>query len=277
LIDDYIKLTNPYGESITLISYRSIIAFEVRKTRREELKKNMNYINRSNFESLLHRFYRNVVYGEYKITVKREVKPNDTRHFAFCSLLMQGISPIEIARLGGHSRIESQYHYSNHTEYFIDIEVKKLTDGFKLKDGRIQRSTFQGHEITFEDIEDRSFQFPSKNNKTRYPMEIGFCTDELQRCESDECLLCKHWWIHPNDLVEVKPLIQKKILERKQKIIEIGNFLKNLNENLTTDMLLKDEAHPNTFTKIETEAASIQEFLEEIARLEILKGVDDDE
>ncbi|UYY98658.1 site-specific integrase [Peribacillus frigoritolerans] len=275
LIDDYIQLTNPYGESKTLISYRSIL--EVNHTAGRGNKVDMNYFNRHNFESLLKRFYKDVVYGEYKKSVEREVRPNDTRHFAFCSLLMQGISPIEIARLGGHSSLEAQYHYSNHTEYFIDVEIKKLIDGFKFIDGKIRGTTFEGKEITFEDIEDRSLQFPSKDNKTRYPMEIGFCTDELQRCESEECILCKHWWIHPKDLEELKPLVEEKILERKQKIIEMGNFLKNLNESFTTEMIKQNEVYPNTFTKMKTEAASIQEHLVEIARLEILKGDNDDE
>ena len=247
LIDDYIQLTKPYGESKTLISYRSILALEKTSTTRRR-KINMNYFHLKSFGSLLKGFYREVVYGEYKKSVKREVRSNDTRHFAFCSLLMQGISPIEIARLGGHSTLEAQYHYSNHTEYFIDVEVKKLIDGFKRKDGELRGTTFEGQEITFEDIEERSFQFPSEENKTRYSMEIGFCTDEFQRCESEKCMLCKHWWIHPEDLVELKPLVEKKILERKQKIIEMGNFLKNLNESLTTEMIKQNEVHPNTFT-----------------------------
>lgn len=276
LIDDYIQLTNPYGESKTLISYRTLLALAKEQTGRWG-KRNRSYFNRNNFKGLLKKFYKEVVYGEYQESIKREVRPNDTRHFAFCSLLMQGISPIEIARLGGHSTIETQYHYANHTEYFIDVEVKKLTDGFKFKNGKIEGNTFEGQEITLGDIENKSLQFPSMDNKTRYQMEIGFCTDELQRCESEECMLCKHWWIHPEDLVEEKPLIQKKILERKQKIIEIGNFLKNLNENLTTEMIKQNEVHPNTYNKMKTEATSIQEHLEEIARLEILKGDSDDE
>lgn len=276
LIENYRQLTAPLGESKTLISFRAILALEEKNTSRR-MKVDWNYFSKHNFRVLLQRFYREVVYGEYNLSVEREVRPNDTRHFAFCSLLMQGISPIEIARLGGHSTIEAQYHYSNHTEYFIDIEVKKLIDGFKRKDGKIKGTTFEGNEITFEDIERKSFQFPSKENKTRLPMEIGFCTDKLQNCESEECMLCSHWWIHPEDLVKARPLIEKKIRERKQKIIEMGNFLKNLNESLNTEMLIQNEVHPNIYTKMKTEASSIHEHLVEIARLEILKGDNGDE
>lgn len=75
--------------------------------------------------------------------------------------------------------------------------------------------------------------------------------------------------------MEVKQLIEAKIRERKQKIVEMGNFLKNLNESFSTEMLKQNEVHPNAFTKMRTEAISIQEHLEEIARFEMLKGVDD--
>jgi len=216
-------------------------------------------------------FYKEVVYGEFEKTVIREVRPNDTRHFAFCSLLMQGISPIEIARLGGHSTIEAQYHYSNHTEYFIDIEVKKIIDGFIRQDGKL-RGAFEGHEISFEDIERNSFKFPLNN--TRLPMEIGYCTDELQRCESEECMLCRHWWIHPLELVDSKSEIEEKITKRKQKIIEIGNFLKNINDNFKATMV--SDVDPGVFTTLETNAASVQEHLVEIARLTMLIGGDFD-
>src|SRR5699024_2662081 len=152
LIDHYIRLTDPHGESKTLISYRTLLMLAKKHTGRWG-KKDRSYFNRHNFTRLLESFYREVVYGKYQNSINREVRPNDTRHFAFCSLLMQGISPVEIARLGGHSTIETQYHYANHTEYFIDVEVQKLTDGFKLKNGKIEGNTFEAQEITLGDIE----------------------------------------------------------------------------------------------------------------------------
>lgn len=269
LVDNYIQLTNQYGKSKTMLSHKTLRAIDEGTSRFR--KRDSEYFNRMVFSSLLSRFYKEVVYGAYKKSIEREVRPNDTRHFAFCSLLMQGISPIEIARLGGHSTIEAQYHYSNHTEYFIDIEVDKLIKGFKRKDKELRGTTLDGNEISFRDIEKRSYQFPSNN--TRLPMEFGFCTDEFQRCQSTECMLCNYWWIHPEELVKIKPRIEEKILERKQKITEIGNFLKNLNESFTNSDSKVSDVDPNIFKKIETEATSVQEHLEQIARLELLKGV----
>lgn len=271
LIYSYMDLTNKYGETKTLLSYRAIVALEDSCTGRLN-KNNVNYFNRINFKALLKKFYKDIVYKEFKKTVTREVRPNDTRHFAFCSLLLQGLSPIEIARLGGHSTLEAQYHYSNHTEYYIDLEVKKLIENFRLQNIKENEKSFKSNEISLSDIENKSLQFPSKENNTRQPMEIGFCTDELQRCESEECMLCKHWWIHPRDIENVKPIIQNKILKRKKKIVELSNFLKNLNEELTKEMVRNNEIHPDINSKLKTNSLSIRAHIEELARLEILKG-----
>ncbi|RDW16120.1 hypothetical protein CWR48_18210 [Oceanobacillus arenosus] len=272
LISEYIHHTETYGVSKTLVSYRAYKELN-EYSNRNPSKKDEDYFNSNIFKSLLRKFYKDVVYGEYNETVERKVRPNDTRHFAFCSLLMQGLSPIEIARLGGHSTIEAQYHYSNHTEYFIDIEVDKLIKSFMNKDGEM-KGVFEGNEITYDDIDKKSKNFPDKKIEL-LKMEIGWCKDELQRCESVECMLCKHWWIHPKELVKIRPVIQDKIRERKQKIVEMGNFLKNLNESFTETMV--SDTDPNLYTTMETKAASIQEHLEEIARLEMLKGVDIDD
>ncbi|MFJ7819002.1 hypothetical protein ACIQYX_24630 [Bacillus toyonensis] len=73
----------------------------------------------------------------------------------------------------------------------------------------------EGNEIAFAGIETKSFHFPSPYNQTRIPMEFSFCTNKLQPCQSEECVLCEHWWNHPEQLAEVKPLIEQKIFGRK--------------------------------------------------------------
>ncbi|BCD15390.1 hypothetical protein [Bacillus cereus] len=72
-------------------------------------------------------FYRAIerVY-DFKVEQEYQLRPNDTRHLAFMSLMMQGYSPVEIARLGGHKTIQTQVHYSSHKEYWVDSEVFKL-------------------------------------------------------------------------------------------------------------------------------------------------------
>lgn len=125
MIGHYIDLTNQYGKTDTLISYLSIMS--VKDSVRGYIQKNTKQFNRRNLETLIPRFYRTIeqVY-DFKVEQEYHLRPNDTRHIAFMSLMMQGYSPVEVARLGGHKTIQTQLHYSNHKEYWVDCEVFKL-------------------------------------------------------------------------------------------------------------------------------------------------------
>lgn len=178
LISHYIDLTNQFGKTETLISYRSIMAAET--SNRGYFQKNISQFNRANLEKLIFRFYRTIerVY-DFKVEQEYQLRPNDSRHIAFISLMMQGYSPIEIARLGGHKTIETQLHYSNHKEYWIDCEVFKLMK--KVKNTSL--STMPVGTIPDE------VKLKAYGNEGTYKqkMKIGFCKDEEQKCES----LCK--------------------------------------------------------------------------------------
>jgi len=131
LLNNYIAHTEDYGESETLISYRSLVYVDNTERRRLQ-KKDLNSFNKNNLDKLLNRFYKEVLNEYYQINIPKNQKlsPNDTRHIAFVSLMMQGISPIEVAHLGGHKTIAAQYHYSFHKEYWIDNEVFKLIKNY---------------------------------------------------------------------------------------------------------------------------------------------------
>ncbi len=58
LISHYIDLTNQFGKTETLISYRSIMAAET--SNRGYFQKNISQFNRANLEKLIFRFYRTI-------------------------------------------------------------------------------------------------------------------------------------------------------------------------------------------------------------------------
>src|SRR5699024_12053640 len=99
LLINYIELTEEYGESETLISYRSLI-YADNSGRRELQKRDLDSFNKNNLEKLLKRFYKEVINEYYQINVpfNQSLSPNDTRHISFVSLMIEGISPIEISR-----------------------------------------------------------------------------------------------------------------------------------------------------------------------------------
>src|SRR5699024_11727591 len=79
-------------------------------------------------------FYEKIVQQKFGFNISQEnqLQPNDTRHLSIFSLMMQGVSPIEIARLANHKTISMQLNYAHHTEYWIDSEVFSLLQKFKF-------------------------------------------------------------------------------------------------------------------------------------------------
>ena len=262
LIEKYIELTNPYGETATLISFRSII-FASPSNRaaytREVITRDKNRFKRSQLYSLLKWFYRklNEEYS-YHVEAENHIRPNDTRHFAFVSLMMQGYSPIEIARLGGHQTVQAQYHYSGHTEYWVDCEVFKLMK--KVKNSKIvsKETGSIPDEVKLKALE-------NSYNGFKIKMKIGYCKDEEQRCETKKCYFCSHWGISSDEYMQKKNTIRDEILVMKNNVNELAVSLHNLNKQFLYDEFSR--RNPEFLTGMKTKANAIQSEIYKLALL----------
>ncbi|MDA1539068.1 site-specific integrase [Bacillus cereus group sp. LD113LC] len=256
LIKRYIDLTNQYGKTETLISYRSIMS--VKDSNRGYIQKNLSQFNRANLEKMITRFYRTIEQKyNFKVEQENQLRPNDTRHIAFMSLMMQGYSPVEIARLGGHTTIHTQLHYSNHKEYWVDCEVFKLMK--KVKNTSLSTASVGA-------IPDE-VKLKAYGNEGTYKqkMNIGFCKDEEQKCESKRCYFCSHWGIELEEYLEKKDAIQKEILEMRNNVNEMTAALQNLNKQFLQDELSR--RNPEMLTKIKTKSNAIQSDIYRMALL----------
>ncbi len=268
LFSDYIELTDPHGTTNTLVSYRALIwADETSGYTRTAHKRDLNYFSRTILKNLIARFYDEIVRQRYHYSIGRnnEVKPNDTRHLAFISLMMQGISPIEIARLGGHQTIAAQYHYQQHTEYWVDSEVFKLMKKYKFMEQN-DKSPVKSSNIIPSEIKLKAYQ-PTKSTFKR-ELNIGYCTDELQRCQTDECILCPAWRISPEELLLKEHLIAEKYAKRRKNLEELIAFLQNVNRILLADDITRLD--PKTFTEMKSTGMQIEEEINAIAKMEVL-------
>jgi hypothetical protein len=257
LIEQYIEITDKYGKTDTLISYRSLIYGDP-STNRAAVTKNLNQFKSHNLEGLIKRFYKTMeTLYDCAIAKEYHVSPNDTRHLAFVSLMMQGYSPIEIARLGGHQTIKAQYHYSGHTEYWVDCEVFKLMK--KIKNSKIVAD----HTGTIPD----EVKLKAYNDDGSYQkkMKIGYCKDQEQRCESKLCYFCSHWGITPDEYIEKKDKIRSDILDMKSNINELSAIIRNLNKQFLSDEL--NRRNPELLSKIKTKANALQSDIYKLALL----------
>jgi hypothetical protein len=258
LISHYIELTNSFGKTDTMISYHSLI-FADPTTNRAAMKKNKDQFSSYALNQLIKRFYKTLE-TRYDCNISKEhhIAPNDTRHFAFISLMMQGYSPIEISRLGGHQTIKAQYHYSGHTEYWVDCEVFKLmkkAKNFKVIGSQIGAVPDEVKLKTL-DAEDGSF---------KRKLKIGYCKDERQQCETRLCYFCSHWSITPEEYLEKQEIIKSQILAKKNNINELIAVISNLNKQFMADELSK--RNPELLTKIKTNANAIQGEIRGLAKL----------
>ncbi len=265
----YRELTEPFGVTETMCSFRSLMAVDDIAHNRS-IKKDWNHFHIGILAQLITRFYDDVLNNKYELQIndKNRLTPNSTRHLAFCSLLMQGISPVEIARLGGHKTIASQYHYSYHVEYWVDSEVFNLMKKFKQSTANEQSSVaYVPDEIKLVAYQPNPIGL---NEEDFTKVEIGYCTDKLQRCETEECFLgCRHWRITPEEIIEKEEIILEKISEKRREIRELHAFIENLHKQILSDEFTRKS--PGTFTSLKAKAKEIGESIHDLTRLHLLQ------
>ncbi|MEG7938145.1 site-specific integrase [Bacillus mobilis] len=229
-LKNYISLTDPFGESETLISSSSI--------RLRKLGSRINYFeNRFTYNNLcvlLDEFYKNIVEEIYKISYKNRIRLGDTRHFAFLNLMRQGYHPVEIARLGGHTSLQAQYHYQQHLTYWVDVEIVQLMQRFNFfreNDARPPKNInnySKNHSFYYLDdefIQEKVLKRNSTGFKTE--VEIGFCTDPNMYCQVDKCFYCEHWQIDSDEYLQKQKEIEAELQSCKN---EIQRLIKTMND-----------------------------------------------
>lgn len=187
-IKTYMKATEKFGETKTLISYKAV----------EWANNQLGYnaitpkIDKEHFTyrilyGLLESFYREIVNDVFNLTynpkrkdetqkgmehkkfrellnkviihqndnyqINRMVSLGDTRHIALMNLQRLGYHPVEMARLAGHTNLSTQYSYHSHQQNWVDTEVLKLMSTFKFEKkehSRVRNRGFVGWELKDE-------------------------------------------------------------------------------------------------------------------------------
>ncbi|WP_242315116.1 tyrosine-type recombinase/integrase [Bacillus cereus group sp. BfR-BA-01355] len=283
MISEYIKETQEFGVSETLISYLSI------PIKSEKLKLNKKRFTVENLYTLLEHFHEDIIFKHYgytfkppsdeeenvklrsssrpsssKMEISQKIRANDTRHFAFLNLMRQGYHPVEIARLGGHINIQTQYHYHQHTEYWVDTEVLQLMLRFNLQENRFKKAVGLGKTSNIkidEKFKEKFVLRPAKSGHKRM-LDLGYCTDPLQYCQVDECYMCNDWRISESELYSKYHLLELKMRENEKEISDLMHTLRNLHLQAikhTSD--IQFSVHNTTFSKDLKETAKQLDYV----------------
>jgi len=272
MIQSYIDLTIDYKDSDTLISYSWLLKHGYGNN----AKKNKFSFALNNFRTLLNSFYEEYVFEDHKdFPINDLLKPNDTRHLSFLSLLMQGVHPVEIARLGGHSDIKAQYHYHQHQEYWVDSEVEKLMSSFDLQGSSFQLNKADDLKSTTLDMRFKLLALLKTPVEESFKkLSIGYCTDELQRCQTD-CFFCPFWKISKEEFNEKSHEIDQKRKEVLSNIDDLTSFLRNIHQNILSDG--ETEFHPIYERQLKTTSNKIKDEIYKLSKIKfITEGEEND-
>lgn len=251
-IEAYIEVTERYGKTETLLSYRAYASHPLHFT--FEKKINPNRFSSNNFAVLLESFYYHVIQNKYKYDVKdyntllyiqksnqlkmnsdcmgtilRRVRPGDTRHFAMMNLLRQGYHIVEMARIAGHTSLYAQNPYQQHDDLYYDFELIKIADFLGAKSNvqkqRESSSMIKNVRLMMGKVDIT----PMGGYQDK--LDVGYCTDELKRCPSHFSKLhihCPYWRIGQEEFLERKDEIAKELTESQSNINRMLQTLINL-------------------------------------------------
>ncbi|MEB8960314.1 integrase [Bacillus cereus] len=288
MVKEYVEMTEEFGYSETLLSYRAHKGI----LNEPILRRNPDIFRCNIFRDLLHEFYDKVITAPpYNFTVRsigedsekeirqgringvnfdfeRRVRPNDTRHLAFLSLMIQGFHPIEIARLGGHDTIYSQRHYQQHEFFLTDSGISKLIKMFSLTGQPLKNSVFfngssrkAGHIGKL--FRERFIFSPAKTSKQEWDkLEIGYCTALIKDCKT-QCFRCfEYWRIEYDEFLEKREFIERWMKESQEEVLTLYKTLLNLHLKLVSDTYNK--INPNLTRELAINSKQLRDLLQNI-------------
>ena len=255
LIDKYINLVSYDNKSETLFSIKFLKeCFLNVKAKYKDFTFNIQTFTRyyddyTKFEGvdlyqLLDMFYDYYIGTRKNTSLKIErLRVGDTRHIAFSSLLLQGINPIDIAMIGGHTSLMSLDSYVNHVELYIDSEIYRYYN-------HIDWDTNTYNKNLKDIITHMPYNSPDNiTEATPDEYGIGFCMDTSFQCEDDLCFFCSKWWCRPTNDNYIKAIkyVNKRILNQlkdemmtNKKILHMI-FNKACIEIVDNKLILKEE------------------------------------
>lgn len=259
-ISDFIDYANEVDDSPYLVSDD----FYKRYSQKVK-KRNRKKITLPKFNILFNKFEKEVIEAIYHYeivalgAVEKEnqierIRLGDTRHLAFMNMLMQGLNPLYIQRIGGHYTLEEQLSYCNHLDTFTSAKTYVLSKMLNNKNEVYYRNYFDNVDWGLKQTEKellgaKFYQLPSVKEGAGRCASTHFPSD----CRCEECLFCEYFIpekdvaqayiseLKQNNLqnIEIKKELLKKLLKEQLKDEkEIGTVSRNLASLINQEMIL---------------------------------------
>lgn len=259
-ISDFIDYANEIDSGSYLVSDDFYI-----KQLAKNYKRNKEKITLQKFNNLFKMFEKDVVEGIYHYEIValgavendnqiERIRLGDTRHLAFMNMLVQGLNPLYIQRIGGHYTLEEQLSYCNHLDTFTSAKTYVLSKMLNNKNEVYYRNYSDNVDWGLKQTEKellgaKFYQLPKVKDGAGRCTSTNFPTD----CKCEECLFCEHFIpekdvaqtyiseLKQNNLqnIEIKKELLKKLLKEQIKDEkEIGTASRNLASLINQEMIL---------------------------------------
>lgn len=295
LIEEYRELTNIQDEEYLLAlkvytdyrNYKGLI--EYRSTFKDRF-------NEKHLGKLLDEFYEEAVVGKYKVVSKQgndlfededesqnendkqdenedesqnenensitKINLGDTRHFAFCSLMLQGFNPLAIAALGGHKSLESQMNYHRHLDSYISCQTYLLKQVLKQK---MSVDGLNGNVKTSRELALQSYN----ENIPVLEVDGGWCCSMNfpNECTSIRCVRCSKFKLDFNRITD--KVMRELNLAEEELNEEIATKIKFVQRYYSTNISeLKDRINDEELKK---DSTSLSKSVMQKARIVAMK------
>ena len=235
LIDEYRLMQKDDEKGEYLFSYYTYRNSGLIKTGNEEQalerRNRLDKIDKDQMRTMFKYFYRDIVENLYKEDIVN-VKMGDTRHLAFCNMMLQGLNMLSIARIGGHENLQSQVSYSSHLDYFAEARVRILSEQIKKDRFRNIGNTISISEKT-EALIVRSKLYSGDTYQNE--VQDGFCIDKSfpDNCIED-CDFCDNYILNLTKKDVLTKLRTKSDKISKEIELQIAT-MQNISQNMFYD------------------------------------------
>lgn len=226
-----------------------------------------NRWNLQQFNYLLKHFHQKILCEHYHETYNSNLLPSHTRHLAIINLFLQGFNMLTIAKMAGHSEINSPSHYYTHAESFVQSYVynlvrsgisdninRRISDGFI---GWRRTAIDSGRIYTYEEAQ-----------KQFLPVDYGFCRDsDFPIHCGEDCRPCEFFIFKPSIgdheralqwLEDYSELLQQKASDIVKRMI-------------ATSKAISSSVRPDLNESLKTKSRQLQQLMDHCKSIEFLK------
>jgi len=171
-------------------------------------------------------------------------KLGDTRHIAFCGMMLQGFNPYTIMELGGHTKLISQLHYTNHMDVFVESSIQQLSESLTISllndSAQVKVAMFGRKNIRkLAELGDKFYELPV--------VEGGRCMSDNvpQSCPTTKCAFCEKYFVYDNDKEYLEILKFENEQEIESKLKYMKHIYGHTQDNSESDFLQNEKLMNN--------------------------------